>query len=142
VGSQHVKTVDEILLCAKCDLGDDSPQSKSWRGRKTEAWLALGWNKSGSRLLWFFAFSQEAALSPMRRGFFAFYKVYPQKRITAEIELIDKRNVQTYVDRDNILIFIKLLLSVGLWTTLRQQELVCTQSGVRDAHVSPSAHSK
>ena len=28
---------------------------------------------------------------------FAFYKAYPQKRITAEIELIDKRNVQTYV---------------------------------------------
>ena len=58
----------------------------------------LGGNKSGSRLLWFFAFSQEAALSPMGRGFFAFYKAYPQKRITAEIELIDKRNVQTYVD--------------------------------------------
>jgi hypothetical protein len=30
---------------------------------------------------------------------FAFYKAYPQKRITAEIELIDKRNLQTYVDR-------------------------------------------
>ena len=28
-------------------------------------------------------------------GFFAFYAAYPQKRITAEIELIDKRNVQT-----------------------------------------------
>ena len=33
------------------------------------------------------------------RDIFAFYKAYPQKRITAEIELIDKRNVQTYVDR-------------------------------------------
>ena len=29
---------------------------------------------------------------------FAFHKAYPQKRITAEIELIDKRNVQTYVE--------------------------------------------
>jgi hypothetical protein len=25
--------------------------------------------------------------------FFVFYKAYPQKRITAEVELIDKRNV-------------------------------------------------
>jgi len=31
--------------------------------------------------------------------FFAFYKAYPQKRITAEIELIDKQNVQTYMNR-------------------------------------------
>jgi hypothetical protein len=29
---------------------------------------------------------------------FAFYKAYPQKRITAEIELIDKWNLQTYVE--------------------------------------------
>jgi hypothetical protein len=35
----------------------------------------------------------------MAATFFAFYTAYPQKRITAEIELIDKRNVQTYVDR-------------------------------------------
>jgi len=33
------------------------------------------------------------------RDVFAFYTAYPQKRITAEVELIDKRNVQTYVDR-------------------------------------------
>jgi hypothetical protein len=29
---------------------------------------------------------------------FAFYKAYPQKRITAEIELIDKWNLHTYVE--------------------------------------------
>ena len=44
-------------------------------------------NQPGSR-----AFSLGARL-------FAFYTAYPQKRITAEIELIDKRNVQTYGDR-------------------------------------------
>jgi hypothetical protein len=36
---------------------------------------------------------------PSGATLFAFYEAYPQKRITAEIELIDKRNVQTYVDR-------------------------------------------
>jgi hypothetical protein len=43
-------------------------------------------NQPGSR-----AFSLGARL-------FAFYTAYPQKRITAEIELIDNRNMQTYAD--------------------------------------------
>src|SRR5208337_3598988 len=29
---------------------------------------------------------------------FAFYKVYPQKQITAEIRCVDKRNLKTYVE--------------------------------------------
>ena len=33
------------------------------------------------------------------RDVFAFHTAFPQKRITAEVELIDKRNVQTYVDK-------------------------------------------
>ncbi len=47
-------------------------------GRMAEAWPALGWNKSGFRLLLFFPITQEAALSPLGRGFLLSIQPFPR----------------------------------------------------------------
>ena len=65
---------DALLLLVEAGAYAGSERA----GRKAEGWPALGWNKSGFRLLWFFPISQEAALSPLGRGFLLFIKSIPK----------------------------------------------------------------
>jgi hypothetical protein len=72
-----------LLLVRRCKVSD----------RATERWMLSSTSTAG-----FTVCGLRLAHCRWRATFFAFYTAYPQKRITAEIELIDKRNVQTYVD--------------------------------------------
>ena len=72
-----------LLLIRRCEVSI----------RATKRWML-----SSARAAGFTAYGLRLAHGRWR-DVFPFYEGYPQKRITAEIELIDKRNVQTYVDR-------------------------------------------
>ena len=72
-----------LLLVRRCEVSDGA--TKRWMLSSTST---AGFTVCGLRLA-----------HCRGRDVFAFYTAYPQKRITAEIELIDKGNVQTYVDR-------------------------------------------
>jgi hypothetical protein len=71
-----------LLLIRRCEVSI----------RATKRWML-----SSTSTAWFTVCDLRLAHCRWR-DVFAFYTAYPQKRITAEIELIDKRNVQTYVD--------------------------------------------